>query len=177
MEVRPLEDGTLVERARAGDAGASGWALSLDASRHTLYASSARGQVVAIDTRQNAVVRSAALSAAPATSLPPPFIVDATAKEFDGLPAASAVDPGGRGLYVAWETGFLAVDTATLRPAALRDAGDRLTSLAVSPDGRHLFAVSSPTALADLDPRTGTRQAAVGGLTEPWRILRLEPAA
>jgi hypothetical protein len=159
------------------DASASGWALSLDAARRTLYASSARGQVVAIDTAGNQVVRSAALSAPAVTSWLPSFLVNASAKEFEGLPASSAVDPTGRWLYVAWESGYLAVDTATLRPAALRDHGHHLSSIAVSPDGHHLFGVSSPTELTDLDPLTGSRRALIGGMTSSWRILRLEPAA
>ena len=162
------------------DGATSGWALSLDASRHRLYASSALGQVAKIDTQNYVVVRSAGLTAPAATSLLPSFLVDATAKEFEGAPAASAVDPSGRWLYVAWESGYLAVDTGTLRPAALRDRDDHLSSLALSPDGRHLFAVSSSgsdrfsTLVIDLDPRTGTRQATIGGITAPWRILRLE---
>jgi hypothetical protein len=159
------------------NADAAGWALSLDESRHTLYASSPRGEVVAIDTNQNAVNRSAALSAPAPAGLLPPFIVNAAAKEFDGTPAASAVDPSGRWLYVAWDSGFLPVDTGTLRPAGLRDSGDHLSSLAVSPDGRHLFGVSIPNALVDLDPQTGRRKATIGGLTALLRILRLEPAA
>jgi hypothetical protein len=162
------------------DAAASGWALSLDANRHQLYASSVRGQLVAIDTRGNAVSRSAGLAPPPATSLLPSLFVNAAAKEFDGLPSASAVDPSGRWLYVAWESGYLAVDTATLRPAALRDSGHRLSSLAVSPDGRHLFSISGqyaiPNQVADLDPQTGNQRATISGLTYPWRILRLEPA-
>ncbi|HEY8759433.1 MAG TPA: hypothetical protein VIP52_00825 [Candidatus Dormibacteraeota bacterium] len=159
------------------NADAAGWALSLDWSHRTLYASSPRGEVVAIDTDQNAVTRSAALAAPAPAGLLPPFIVNAAAKEFDGTPAASALDPTGRWLYVAWDTGFLPVDTRNLRPAALRDSGDHLSSLAVSPDGRHLFGVSLPNALADLDPQTGRRKATIGGLTAPLRILRLEPAA
>jgi hypothetical protein len=162
------------------DAAGSGWALSLDANHHALYASSARGQVVAIDTKNYAVVRSAALTAPAATSLLPSFLIDAAAKAFEGAPAASAVDPSGHWLYVAWESGFLPVDTATLRPAALRDRSDRLSSLAVSPDGRHLFGVGGadlvPNLVFDLDPLTGNRQAAIGGLSYPWRILRVEPA-
>jgi len=163
------------------DAAAGGWALSLDAVRHTLYASSSRGQVVAIDTNDHAVARSAALAAPAATGLLPSFLVDAAAKEFDDSPAAATVDPDGRRLYVAWESGYLIVDTATLRPAALRDRGDQLRSLAISADGRHLFAVRGANPLrslvVDLNPRTGNRQGAIGGLTDPWRILRLEPAA
>ncbi len=80
------------------DAGASGWALSLDANRHTLYASSSRGQVAAINTTKYAVARSAALTAPAPTSLLPSLLVEGAAKEFEGLPAASAVDPSGRWL-------------------------------------------------------------------------------
>ena len=161
------------------DASAAGWALSLDSSRHRLYASSARGQVVEIDTDQNSVVRSAALSAPAPTGMLPSFVVNAAAKDFEVLPSASALDPTGRWLYVAWQSGFLAVDTATLKPAALRDPGQHLSSLAVSPDRRHLFGIGGPygypTQLTDLDPQTGSHHATIG-LTQPWRILRLEPA-
>ena len=159
------------------EADAAGWALSLDSSRHMLYVSSPRGQVVEIDTNQNSVVRSAALVAPAATGFLPSFIIDASAKAFDGTPAASAVDPSGRWLYVAWSTGFLPVDTATLRPASLRDSGEQLSSLAMSPDGRHLFGVSFPNVLADLDPQTGRRVATIGGLKSLLRIVRLEPTA
>ena len=158
------------------DAAASGWALSLDPGHSKLYASSALGQVAAIDTNQYTVVRSAGLTAPKATSFLPPFIVDAAAKGFEGL-GASAVDPSGRWLYVAWGSGFLPVDTTTLKPAALRDSGDHLTNLAMSSDGLHLFAVSNFNSLADLDPGTGIRRATIGGLSEPWRILRVEAAA
>jgi hypothetical protein len=168
------------QRINYPDAATSGWALSLDAAHHMLYASSALGQVTAIDTNQFAVVRNAGLAAPATTGWLPSFLVDAAAKGFEGPPAASAVDPSGRWLYVAWESGYLAVDTATLRPAALRDRGDHLSSLAVSPDGRHLFAVSGadvvPNLVSDLDPQTGNRLATITGLATPWRILRLEPA-
>ena len=168
------------QRTNYFSADTSGWALSLDPGGHMLYASSSLGQVAAIDTNQFSVVRNAGLTAPAATSWLPSLLVDAAAKGFEGPPAASAVDPSGRWLYVAWESGFLAVDTATLRPAALRDSGDHLSSLAVSPDGRHLFAVGGadlvPNQVSDLDPQTGSRLATIGGLTEPWRILRLEPA-
>jgi hypothetical protein len=169
------------QRLNYPDAASSGWALSLDANRHLLYASSSRGQVVAIDTNQFKAVHNAALAAPDSTGWLPSFMVDAAAKEFEGPPAASAVDPKGRWLYVAWESGYLAVDTATLRPAALRDRGDHLSSLEVSPDGRHLFAVGGtdlvPNVVSDLDPQTGARLATITGLAAPWRILRLEPAA
>jgi hypothetical protein len=159
------------------EADAAGWALSLDSNHHMLYVSSPRGQVVAIDTNSNSVVRSAAVAAPAATGFLPSFLVNASAKAFDGTPAASAVDPSGRWLYVAWDKGFLPVDTATLRPAALRDNGDQLSSLAMSPDGRHLFVVSYPNAVADLDPKSGTRVASISSLKSALRILRLEPAA
>jgi len=120
------------QRTNYVNANASGWALSLDAGGHMLYASSSLGQVTAIDTNQFSVVRNAGLTAPAASSWLPSPLVDAAAKEFEGPPAASAVAPGGRWLYVAWESGFLAVDTATLHPAALRDRGEHLTSLAVS---------------------------------------------
>ena len=104
----------------------------------------------------------------------PPFVVDAQAKEYDARPAASAVDPAGRWLDIAWESGFLTVDTASLRPVALRDRGDVLSSLAISPDGRHLFGVIRFGVLADLNPQTGNRQATIADVATPWRILRVE---
>jgi hypothetical protein len=168
------------QRTNYLSANTSGWALSLDPGGHMLYASSSLGQVAAIDTNQFSVVRNAGLTAPAASSWLPSPLVDAAAKEFEGPPAASAVAPGGRWLYVAWESGFLAVDTATLHPAALRDRGEHLTSLAVSPDGHHLFAVGGadpvPNQVSDLEPQTGSRLATIGGITEPWRILRLEPS-
>lgn len=156
------------------NAGSSGWALSLDYSDHRLYASSSLGQLIAIDTNQNSVVRSAAISAPAVTSLLLPFVVDVQAKEYDARPAASAVDPAGRWLYIAWESGFLTVDTTSLRPVALRDRGDVLSSLAISPDGRHLFGVIRFGVLADLNPQTGNRQATIADVATPWRILRVE---
>ena len=156
-------------------ADSSGWALSLDSDHHTLYVSSSAGQVVAIDTTGNNVIRSAAVSPPPATSWLPSFLVDAEAKAFDAAPAASAVDPSGHWLYVAWEHGYLTIDTRNLRALSQQDRADVLTSLATSPDGRHLFAVVRYGTVADLDPRTGIRQATFAGVGQPWRILRLEP--
>jgi hypothetical protein len=157
---------------------ASGWSLSLDDAHHALYASSSAGQVVAIDTQNYGVSRSAALSAPPVTSLLPSFLVDARAKAFESAPAASAIDPSGRWLYVAWGYGFLTVDTHNLRVVAIRGGNEVLSSLATSPDGRHLFGVNlSDRAVVDLEPQTGHRQATLAGVPQPWRILRLEPIA
>jgi hypothetical protein len=159
------------------NAGTSGWALTLDSGHHTLYATSSAGQVVAIDTNGNNVTSSASLAPPPASSWLPSFLVDAQAKGFDSAPAASAIDPTGRWLYVAWGSGYLTVDTRSLRAVALQDRGDVLSSLATSPDGLHLFGVAGFGALADLDPQTGKRQATIAGVGQPWRILRLEPLA
>jgi hypothetical protein len=159
------------------NADSSGWALSLDSVHHALYASSSAGQVVAIDTNAYNVTRSAAVSPPPTTSWLPSFLVDAQAKDFESAPASSAVDPSGRWLYVAWGHGYLTIDTRNLRTVAHQDRADVLSSLAMSPDGRHLFAVVRYGTVADLDPQTGTRQATLTGVGQPWRILRLEPLA
>ena len=156
-------------------ADSSGWALSLDSTHHALYASASAGQVVAIDTNGNNVTRSAAVSPPPATGWLPSFLVDAQAKAFDSAPAASAVDPSGRWLYVAWGSGYLAIDTLNLRVVAHQDRADVFSSLATSPDGRHLFGVVRWGTVTDFDPQTGTRQATLTGVGQAWRILRLEP--
>ena len=158
------------------DSESAGWSLSLDAGRHRLYAASARGQVAVIDTAGFGVLRSARVAAPAATGFLPRLVTDAAAKAYDqSLPGASAVDAGGGTLYVAREQGFLAVDTGTLASSALRDEADVLSSLVLSPDGLHLFAVSRTRSMViDLDPRTGRQQATLMGGEQLWRIARLE---
>jgi DNA-binding beta-propeller fold protein YncE len=159
------------------DSESAGWSLSLDANRQRLYAASARGQVAVIDTAGFGVLRSGLVTAPAAAGFLPRLITDAAAKAYDqSLPGGSAVDAGGGTLYVAREHGFLAVDTGTLASSALRDDADVLSSLALSPDGLHLFAVSRTRSMViDLDPRTGSQQAMVLAGEGLWRIAHLEP--
>jgi YVTN family beta-propeller protein len=120
------------------------WSLALAPSGTRLYAvNGPLGLVSAIDTSTLKVLRSVSVERL------------GTAEPAGGDPAHGAVVAGdGRRLYFAAERGIALVDTSdlTLRGHFLSD--ERVRSIALSPDGRRLYAVSS-AGVWRMDANTG----------------------
>lgn len=156
------------------------WSLGLSPSGGTLYAvHGGAGFAFEVDTGQAQVRRTATLGE---QGRAPSGLFDRLARrlvpvaEAKRLPlGGAAVTPDGRTLYALGESGLLAIDTGKmeLRGRSLRDW--TLDSLALSPDGARLYAISTERGrVLRLDPATGTVLSEIGGVTSPWGILRVE---
>ncbi|MGH7721808.1 MAG: YncE family protein [Candidatus Dormibacteria bacterium] len=86
---------------------------------------------------------------------------------------AAVISPDDRTLYSIGDTAIYRVDTARLQLEGSLLAGQALNSLAISPDGRRLYATSvdSPTPLLQVDVQSG-RWASIGGPRGPVSVLR-----
>lgn len=154
------------------------WSLAQTPDGRRLYAvNGALGTVADVDTAQPAVRRTVTL---PMTAASRPGIMaraenwlipSASAKRF--LTGGTALTPDGQTLFVIAERGVLAVSTSdlTVRGRFLPEMS--LDSVTVSPNGAHLYAVSSENGkMLWLDPTSG---AMVNSFTiashQPWIIL------
>jgi hypothetical protein len=108
------------------------------------------------------------------------FVTQAEAKELRTGAAAASGD--GKTLFVAGDSGVVSFDTATLRPRARYAQGEGIRSLAMSPDGSWLFAVSvgtygGPASLLRIDASTGSTTR-LGQLPDTFvQLVRVEPKA
>jgi len=91
------------------------------------------------------------------------------------ITGGAALSPDGRLLLAPGIKGMIAIDTAdfSLRGSYLRDWP--FDSIAMSPDGAWLYAVSAERQrLLQIDPRSGTIAAELGGAQRPIGVLRVE---
>ncbi len=130
----------------------SGWGLAADDARRVVYAVNATlGRVYEIDLAGINVVRSAdlATAATPGISL----------AKFGGDPGSTgtnaALSPDGSTLYVVTAAGLLVVSTGDLQTRGHLLADRVLTGIAVSADGRVLYALDRDGRIESVDAATG----------------------
>ena len=161
------------------------WTLASSRDGATLYAvnaalaNAALASVFELDAARLEVRRAAELSLRAAR---PPGLLAALARWL--VPAAeakrlliggAALSPDGSTLYALGEQGLIAVDTRTLSVRGRYLEGWTLDSLALSPGGERLYAVSlDRLKLLRVDPETGALLGEVAGLSRPWGVLRVE---
>jgi DNA-binding beta-propeller fold protein YncE len=124
-----------------------GWSLALSPDGSHLYAVNGQMGVVAdIRTDSNSVVRTAHITANEPTASH--LIQDVQAKEFGPNGAVASAD--GRTLVMAGSTGVVWVDTATLKVRSRQLTSWTVWSLASSPDGKMVYALSDAGKIAEL---------------------------
>lgn len=153
------------------------WSLAQTTDGRSLYAvNGALGIVAEVDPAQLSVRRSVTI---PTTSARQPALIarvgawllpHTSAKRI--LSGGATLTPDGRTLFIIADRGLLAVNTAdlTLRGRSLADWP--LDSIAASPDGVRLYAVSAEKGkLLLLDAATGKMITEIAGASHPWSIL------
>ena len=139
-----------------------GWSLAIAPANTTMYAANGSlGLVTAIDTETLKVKRTASLSGLP------------TAAETARTSAPNAiVARDGRRLYLAAERGVALIDTSDFAVRGLFLSDRVVANMALSADGRRLYAVSSEGNIAVLDATTGAtiREMRVDGATAVLRV-------
>ena len=161
---------------------ATGWSLLLDERRARVYAINARGIVAEADySNLPQLLRTESFQPPPATSwhlpwAPSPFVGDASAKGYEGLAmnGGSALSPDGRTIYVPDTSGYMTIATVSLRPTGRRLSGHSLSSLAISPDGKNVFALQPDSNLVIEVDATSGQQVATFTLPYPVGILKVE---
>jgi len=166
------------------------WSLAVSPNGKTLYAANgALGLVSEIDISQEGfpeVRRSATLPPAPAASAGP---LDGLAALF-AAPVAEAkpehgggiggavLSPDGKTLFVLSERGLLAIGAADLKEVRRYLSDIALSSVAISADGKRLYATNVEQGrIVLLDMATGAALAEIGGVGSPGSILWVESQA
>lgn len=156
----------------SGDA-SSGWSLAMSADgKHLFAASGVLGKVSEIANPSGgapSLVRTAKLSAATASTNW--FIKDVEAKELGW--GATLLSPDGRTLVTTGATGIVWIDAATLQSRRTELSSWRVTGLALSPDGKTLYAVSEGGMIGELSMDGGTA-ATFAGAPGALALLRVE---
>ena len=151
----------------------SDWSLAMSADGTRLFAASGvLGKVSEISNRPNGgptLVRTAKLSTATASTSW--FIKDVEAKEIGW--GASTLSPDGRTLVTTGAMGIVWVDTSTLQSRRTELSTWRVTGLALSPDGKTLYAVSEGGMIGELSMDGGTA-ATFAGAPGALALLRVE---
>ena len=154
-------------------AASSDWSLAMSADGTRLFAASGvLGKVSEISNRPNGgptLVRTAKLSTATASTSW--FIKDVEAKEIGW--GASTLSPDGRTLVTTGATGIVWIDTSTLQTRRTELSTWRVTGLALSPDGKTLYAVSEGGMIGELSMDGGTA-ATFAGAPGALALLRVE---
>jgi WD40 repeat protein len=157
----------------ASDSNAFDWSLALSADGSHLYAANgASGTVADISLSSGfpSPPRTAKLDSSPMGGIL--GVQNVEAKEMGG--SAAAVSPDGKTLVMAGSTGVVWVDTNTLKAHDTALQGWHVWSLAISPDGTTLYAVSDGGMIAEL-PMTGSHQATTfsGAAGQPLALIRV----
>jgi len=130
----------------SGPAATGYWALALAPDGRTLYATNAvQGVVTTYDAE---TLERRATHALKRSAAPPTGTIDPT--------TAAVISPEGYRLYVVAEAGIVVVDTATLGLKAQLVPDRSVRSIALTPDGRRLYALSfDGTTVWALDAMSG----------------------
>lgn len=150
------------------------WSLALSADGTHLYAANGTlGVVTEISNLPDGVptvVRSTQLDRA--TSSTGGLITDVEAKEM-GLGGA-VLSADGRTLVVTGSTGVVWVDTATMQKGRYELNTWRVWGLALSPDGKMLYAVNDTGMIAELPMAGGRGIRFAGAPGQPLALVRVE---
>jgi len=156
------------------------WSLAQAKDGRSLYAvNGALGIVAEVDPAQLSVRRSVTI---PTTSASRPALIarvgawllpHTSAKRI--LSGGATLTPDSRTLFIIAEQGLLAVNTADLTVRGRSLAAWPLDSIAASPDGARLYAVSAEKGkLLLLDAATGRMVKEIVGASHPWSVLGVE---
>ena len=103
-------------------------------------------------------------------------VLNVEAKEFGGN--AAVVSPDGQTLVIAGRTGVVWVDTASLKTRDSQLSGWRTSSLAMSPDGATVYAVSDTGLIAELPMAGAHSPTTFGGAGgQPLALIRVAAAS
>jgi len=157
----------------ASNSDAFHWSLALKADGSHLYATNGATGIVAdisIDHGVPSPPRAARLNDSQTGGIP--GVLDVEAKELGGNAAVVSLD--GRTLVMAGKTGVVWVDTASMKAGGHQLAGWNVWSLAMSPDGTTLYAMSDGGKIAELPmagAHTPTTFDGAGG--QPLALIRV----
>jgi hypothetical protein len=149
----------------------SRWSLVPSADKRTLYAvNGALGLVV-----QYSVSEGVPQQVQTSTLFDIPTSARAATKPSAVTSTVSALSPDGQTLYTIGEQGLLVIDTKDFRLRG-RYLGDwKLDGVAISPDGRRLYAASAALGkIVQIDPKVGTIAAEVPTTGRPTGVVRVE---
>jgi hypothetical protein len=157
----------------ASSADAFRWSLALSADATHLYAANgASGTVAEISLASGwpSQPRAARFDTSQTTAML--GMQDVVAKELGGN--AAAVSPDGKTLVTAGSKGLVWVDTSSLKATGRQLADWNVWSVALSPDGTTVYAVSDGGKIAEL-PMAGTHQPTTfdGAPGQPLALIRV----
>ncbi len=149
------------------------WLLAISPDGGRLYpANAALGMVAEVDTRQQRVRRTANF---PVPSPRAAFQLFRPVEAKRILTGGVAMSPDGRTLFAPGMKGLVAIDTEHLSGRGPYLGDWAFDSIAMSPDGVWLYAVSAERQrLLQIAPRTGSIAAEVPGVQRPYGIFRVE---
>jgi len=157
-----------------------GWSLLLDQQRQLLFVVNVAGSISQIDISNLPKLMRTELFVPPAAaaSWQLPGVTNASAKGYDNaMPSGrAALSADGQTLFLPDGLGYVTVASGSLHPTARRLSGHSLSSLAISPDGKRLFAIQAGAGLLlEVDAASG-RELARFSISDPLAILRVEAA-
>lgn len=152
------------------------WSLALSADGSHLYAANGASGTVAEMSLENgfpSLPRAAKLDNTVRAGIP--GVQSVAAKELGGN--AAAVSPDGKTLVMAGGTGLVWLDTSSLKVTDRQLQDWNVWSVALSPDGTTVYAVSDGGMIAEL-PMTGSHQATTfgGAPGQPLALIRVTAA-
>lgn len=149
------------------------WVLAISPDGSRLYpANAALGMVAEVDTKQHRLRRTANF---PVPSPRQGFQLFRAAYAKRILIGGAAMSPDGRTLFAPGMKGLVAIDTEHLTMRGPYLDAWAIDSLAMSPDGVWLYAVSAERQrLLQIAPRSGSIAAEVAGVQRPSGIYRVE---
>ncbi|MDQ6692116.1 MAG: hypothetical protein M3Z13_05045 [Candidatus Dormibacteraeota bacterium] len=170
----------LPEAASLPGSSSPGWSLLLDEQRQLLFVIHVAGVISQIDiSNVPRLMRTESFvppSAAASSHLP--WVKDAFAKGYETALTSgrAALSLDSQTLFIPARSGYVTVASASLHPISRRISGDSVSSLAISRDGRRLFAVQpSANLLVELDAASG-RELGRFTISHPLAILRVDAA-
>lgn len=152
------------------------WSLALSADGSRLYAANGgMGVVAELDTSSGAPTLMRTVHIDTPKQSAGLLVPDVQAKGFGG--DGAVLSPDGRTLVISGATGVVWIDTANLQATGRQLDGWTVWSLALSPNGKNLYAVSDGGMIAEMS-MTGAHEASTfaGGPGQPMALIRVQAA-